>query len=97
MRWLCWVQGGKDSVTKRLLPGPGKKGSLKAYLERQHPGMPSALLDPKAPAPWRSSPARRAKPSTAKQAPAPSAAGCAGPRARTPPRCAAFLLRFRKA
>ncbi len=96
MSGLLWVQGAKEDVTKWFLPRSGKKNTLKAFLERQHPGVPSALLDPKAPAPWRSNPARTAKPSSAKpapglsakQAPAPSAVGSAGPRAGTPPRYA---------
>ncbi len=83
------MQGGKEDVSKRFVPGSGAKFSLKAFLERQHPGVPSMLLDPKAPAPWRSSPSRTTKPSP-KQAPAPRSAGSACPKEEFSPRYAAL-------
>ena len=61
------MQAPKADVDKWFLPGAGKRHDLKAFLEQQHPGMPSALLDPKAPAPWRSSSLRSSR-SSPKQA-----------------------------
>ena len=83
----AWLQGGKEDATKCFVPGSGGKNSLKAFLERRHPGVPSVLLDPKAPAPWRSSPSR-VKKSSPNQAPAPFAASPAGPRKGSPARYA---------
>ena len=61
------MQAPKADVNKWFLPGAGKRHDLKAFLEQRHLGMPSALLDPTAPAPWRSSSLRSAR-SSPKQA-----------------------------
>ena len=61
------TQAPRGDVNKWFLPGAGKRHDLKAFLEQQHPGMPSALLDPTAPAPWRS-PSLRSARSSPKQA-----------------------------
>lgn len=61
MVWVC-MQGVKGDVNKLFLKGTGARDDLRAFLERQHPGVPSALFDPNAPAPWRSSPSHVRKP-----------------------------------
>lgn len=61
------TQAPRADVNKWFLPGASKRHDLKAFLEQQHPTMPSALLDPTAPAPWRnpSLPSARSSPKQA--------------------------------
>ena len=59
---IRWVQASEGDANKWFLPGLGVGKDLRAFLTRQHPSMPAALLDPKLPAPWRSSPSRIQKP-----------------------------------
>lgn len=81
------VPTAEKGVDQLFAPGAGTRQDLKAYLESQHPDMPSALLDFKAPAPWRSRPPRAAKPSP-KQAPRRPLIGAVGAKEGSPQRCA---------